>query len=236
MEAFVNKRKVKINAEIGRWASLGGLLVLIVGMVFSIRNPGLVWVSMGSLLVGFLASVVGAYYANHWTRTPRPDQVLEQALKGISNKYHLYSYLLPVSHVMLGPTGLFVFRTFTHEGPVIYDGKKWRQKQSVVRLLGFTGQEPLVDPVQDALHDAARLHRWLSVRLAGRELPPIAPFVVFVRDRAELDVVETPIPVVHHKQLKNRIRQFDKECGEPLSTDELYAIERAMVGEKIDEL
>ena len=165
MEAFVNERKVKVNTEIGRWSSLGGLVVLIVGLVVSFRRPELVWVTMLCLLVGFLASIFGAYYANHWTRTPRADQLLTQALKGISNRYHMYHYLLPVPHVLLGPTGLYVIRAFLHEGRVWYDGKRWRQKRSVTRFLGMTGQDALADPVRDAEYDAERLRRWLAKRM-----------------------------------------------------------------------
>jgi hypothetical protein len=236
MEAFVNERKVKINTEIGRWASLGGLVVLVVGMVVSIRNPGLVWASMGSLLVGFLASVLGAYYANHWTRTPRADQVLSQALKGISNKYHLYHYLLPVQHVLLGPAGLFVFRAYVHEGPIIYDGKKWKHKQGFVQRLGFSGQDSLADPVRDTLYDVQRFRDWLAKRLSEEKIPEIVPFIVFVRDRVELDVAETAVPVLRYKQLRSQIRRIDKECMQPLDDDTLYAIERAMLGDRIDEL
>lgn len=236
MEVFLNERKVRVNTEIGRWATLGGLGVLVVGMVVSIRNPGLVIVSMGSLLVGFLASVVGAYYANHWTRTPRADEVLSQSLKGISNRYHLYHYLLPVPHVLLGPAGIFVLRAYLHEGPVTYDGDKWRHKRSFVQRLGFSGQDALGDPVRDANYDVQRLRNWLVKRLPEDDIPPIAPFIVFVRDGAQLDVVDTPVPVVGHKQLKNRIRKIDKECAEPLDDDALYEVERGMLGPRIDEL
>jgi hypothetical protein len=236
MEVFVNERKVKINTEVGRWASLGGLVVLVVGMIVSIRNPGLVWASMASLLVGFLASIVGAYYANHWTRTPRPDQVLSQSLKGISNRYHLYHYLLPVAHVLLGPAGLFVIRAYLHEGPVIYDGNKWKQKQSLLRRLGFSGQDSLSDPVRDTMVDVQRFQAWLSKRMPPDEIPEVTPVIVFVRDGVELDLAETPIPVLRYKQLKGHVRRIGKESAAPLDDDLLYAIERAILGDKIDEL
>ena len=84
MEVFVNERKVKVNTEIGRWSLLGGLVILVVGMVVQIRRPELLWVGLLSLVVGFLASVIGAYYANRWTRTPRADQV--SALSGMPTR------------------------------------------------------------------------------------------------------------------------------------------------------
>jgi hypothetical protein len=236
MEVFVNKRKVRINSAIGRWASLGGLAVLIVGMVYSLRNPDVVWVSMLSLLVGFVASAVGAYYANHWTRSPRADEVLDSALKGISNYYHVYHYLLPVQHVLLGPAGLFTFRAYTHEGPITYDGKKWRQTFNVLRMLGFSGQDSLANPVRDALYDVDRFRRWLARRMPEDQIPEITPLIVFVRDGAELDLAETEVPVLPYKRLKRVIRQIDKERAEPLDEDRLYDLEQAMLGDRIDEL
>jgi hypothetical protein len=236
MQVFVNERKVRINSNIGRWASLGGLAVLIGGMVYSLRNPDIVWVSMLSLVVGFIGSAVGAYYANHWTRTPRADQVLDSALKGISNYYHAYHYLLPVPHVLLGPAGLFLLRAYTHEGPIKYDGKKWRQKFNVLRSLGFSGQDNLADPVRDALYDQARFRQWLAKRMPEDQMPEITPLIVFVRDGAVLDLAETEVPVLPYKRLKRVIRQIDKERAAPLDEDALYRIEQAMLGDRIDDL
>jgi hypothetical protein len=236
MEAFVNERKVKVNTAIGRWTSIAGLVILVGGLVVSLRNPSLAWASMLSLLLGFLASVVGAYYVNHWTRTPRSDQLLDQALKGISNQYHMYHYLLPVRHVMLGPAGLFVFRTYLHEGSVSYDGKKWRQKLSLGRVLGFSGQDSLADPVRDALLDQTRFRRWLEARMPEEDIPEIRSFVVFVREGAELDVAETPVPVLEAKHLKSMVRRIEREGAERLEEDELYEIERTMLGQRIDGL
>jgi hypothetical protein len=236
MEAFVNQRKVKVNTQIGRWTSLAGLVILIGGLVASIVRPSLAWASMLSLLLGFLASVVGAYYLNHWTRTPRADQLLDQALKGISNQYHMYHYLLPVRHVMLGPTGLYLFRAYLHEGPVTYDGRKWKQKMSVGRLLGFSGQDALADPVRDALLDRKRFRQWLAARLPEEDIPEIYSFIVFVREGVELDLAETPVPVVEGRQLKSAVRGVEREHTERLEESELYEIERAMLGSRIDEL
>ena len=115
MEVFRNENKIKINREVGRWATLAGLIVLISGLVVSIRSPQMVWISMTSLVVGFFASAIGVFYANHWTRSPRADEVLDTSLKGISNHYHIYHYLLPVQHVLIGPAGVFVFRTYVSQ-------------------------------------------------------------------------------------------------------------------------
>jgi hypothetical protein len=236
MEVFRNETKIKVNREIGRWATLAGLAVLIVGLVVSLRSPKLLWVSMASLVVGYLASAIGMFYATHWTRSPRADEVLDSALKGISNYYHLYHYLLPVQHVLVGPAGVFVFRTYSHEGRITYDGKKWKQPFKLMRALGFSGQESLADPVRDVLYDVQRFQRWLGKRMPEDQIPEITAYIVFVRDEVELDLAETEIPVLHYKRLKRTIRQVDKERAEQLDLDTLYDLEQAMLGDRVDAL
>ncbi len=236
MQPFINENKVKINAQIGRWTSIAGLGVLIVGMVVSITKPELVMVSLGCLVLGFLGSTIGAYYANHWTKSPRADEALTGALKGLSNQYHLYHYLLPVPHVLVGPTGFFILRAYLHDGQITYDGKKWKQKFSWLRALGFSGQDALANPLQDAGYDVQRLYTWLKKRVPQDAIPPITPLIVFVRDGVELDVAETEVPVLNHKQLKRWMRNAIKRLPQLLGPDELYDLERAMFGDKIDEL
>jgi hypothetical protein len=212
------------------------VVVLIAGLVVSIRSPKLLWLSMASLVVGYVASAVGVFYANHWTRSPRADEVLDSALKGISNYYHIYHYLLPVQHVLIGPAGVFLLRTYAHEGRITYDGKKWKQPFKLARLLGFSGQEGLADPVRDALYDVQRFRRWLGKRMPEEQIPEITPYIVFVRDEVELDLAETEVPVLHHKRLKRTIRQAAKEREERLDLDTLYELEQSMLGDRVDAL
>lgn len=236
MEVFRNENKIRINREVGRWATLAGLVVLIAGLVVSIRRPEMVWLTMTSLVVGFFASAIGVFYANHWTRSPRADEVLDSALKGISNQYHFYHYLLPVPHVLIGPAGILVFRTYTHEGQITYDGKRWRQPFKLLRVLGFSGQEALADPVRDAQLDVVRFRSWLAKRMPEDQIPQIMPYIVFIRDKAELVLAETEVPVLTHKLLKRTIRQLDKDCSDPLDNDQLYELEQAMLGDRVNAL
>jgi hypothetical protein len=82
MEVYIKRGYVERRAQIGKWASLLGLVVLGGGFLISLRNPGLFIISFGTLILGFLLSNVGIYYANRYARPDRPDVVLAQALKG----------------------------------------------------------------------------------------------------------------------------------------------------------
>jgi hypothetical protein len=52
----------------------------------------------------------------------------------------------------------------------------------------------------------------------------------------ELNVADTEVPVLRSKQLKAAMRRIDKESKEVVGEQELYEIERAMLGNRIDEL
>jgi hypothetical protein len=84
--------------------------------------------------------------------------------------------------------------------------------------------------------DVQRLRRWLEKRTSETEIPDIVPLIVFVREGVELDVAKTPVPVLRQKQLKKTVRQIEKQCQQPLDETSLYELERAMLGDKIDEL
>jgi hypothetical protein len=105
-----------------------------------------------------------------------------------------------------------------------------------MRALGFSGQDSLADPVRDVRYDADRLRRWLAKRMPDDQIPEITPLVVFVRDEAELNIVDTEVPVLPYKRLKRVLRQMDKERVDPLDEDRLYDIEQAMLGDRIDDL
>ena len=77
------------------------------------------------------------------------------------------------------------------------------------------------DPVRDVYVDVHRFRRWLAKRMPEEQIPDIAPYVVFIRDAAELNLAETEVPVLPYKRLKREIRQLDKECARPLDNDTL---------------
>jgi hypothetical protein len=84
--------------------------------------------------------------------------------------------------------------------------------------------------------DVQRFRRWLTKRMPEEQIPEITPYIVFVRDEVELDVVETEVPVLHYKRLKRTVRQLDKERTKPLDNGTLYALEQAMLGDRVDTL
>lgn len=209
MKVIINDKLVKRQAAIGKWASLTGMGALLAGLVVSWRWPNQLTISFGCLIVGFMLASVGSYNMNRWVKEPRADQALTKALKGFDNKHLLYHYILPAAHVLLAPTGLFVFTVKDHHGEIRCEGEKWHQKFNWGRLLLFFGQESLGNPTREVRGEIERLRRLLDSRLPEADVP-IEGLIVFTNPRARLELIDPAVPVMNSNKLKNYMRQMKK--------------------------
>lgn len=209
MKVIVNDKLVKRQAAIGKWASLIGMGTLLAGLVVSWRWPHQIMASFGCLILGFMLASVGSYNMNRWVKEPRADQVLTKALKGFDNKHTLYHYTLPATHVLLAPSGLFVFTVKNHYGEIRCEGEKWHHKFHWGRLLLFFGQEGLGNPTREVRADMENLRRFLDSRLPELDVP-IEGLIVFTNPRAKLDLIDPAVPVLSSNRLKTYLRQLKK--------------------------
>ncbi len=220
MRIYVNEKKVRFRSRVGTIASLIGLVVLVAGMIITLRiQPGSpdypfwIAVAMGALVVGFFAAQIGNYNIRHFARKPRFDQMLDRALKGFDDKYEIYHWLLPADHVLLGPAGLYVFVLRDTRDPVQATGARWRQPFSLRRLLGLFGQEGLGDPVREALSEAERLEKWIRQVLPDVNVD-IQPVVYFV-EPVPIERDAPTVPPILPKELKKFLRSRAKESRLP---------------------
>ncbi len=216
MRVYVNEKKVRFRSRVGSTASLIGLIVLVAGMIITLRirpdtpdYPFWISVALAALVIGFFAAQIGNYNIRHFARKPRMDQVLDQSLKGFDDKYEMYHWLLPADHVLLGPAGLYVFVLRDTRDPVNATGARWRQPFSLRRLLGLFGQEGLGDPVGEAMAEAERLQEWLQkvVPDVDVEVQPLVFFVEPVPITRDSPVVPPILPKELKKYLRNQAKQ-----------------------------
>lgn len=239
MHIETNQKLIRRNAMIARYASIIGLLVLIAGMVVSFTRPALVSISFAALIIGFLLSQLGIYYTTRWGRQPRPDQLLNQALKGLDQKYHLYHYTTPVSHLLVGPAGVWVLFPRPQRGVITYQKGRWRQKgggvlQAYMRIFA---QEGLGRPDVEIGSEVQNLYKYLEKKLGAENVPEIQAALIFVNERAEIQLDEAdppPIPTIYLSKLKELIRKTAK--GKPISMDKVQQIQQLFsTGEATEE-
>lgn len=208
MRLITNEPLIKRNAAIGKYAATSGLVILVGGLVVSLFKPEYQFVPFITLIIGFILSNVGIYFSNRYVRQPRPDKSVEGALKGFDDKYALYQYRLPASHVLVCPSGVFVIVPKFQSGTIAWDGKRWKHKGGSV-FLSLFGQEGLGNPNAEAAAEVESLSRYLAKNVEG-DLPPAQAIIAFYNPKATIEAKDAPIPAMHVKQLKEYLRKLPK--------------------------
>jgi hypothetical protein len=217
MRIITNERMIKRNATIGRVASLIGLVVLATGMYITFRQPDQIGIAWIALLSGFALSQIGIYFGNRWGRRPRPDEQLNDALKGLGDNYTIYHYSSPVSHLLVGPAGIWALIPHHQAGKIVYEKNRWKQKGGNFgqRYLRIFAQEGLGRPDLEISSDIENINRYLRKNIAddgiGSGFPSAQAALVFTNEKVELDADEAPAPTLSAKKLKEFIRKRSKD-------------------------
>jgi len=228
MQIVKNENLITRNARISSIVTLVSLVVLGVGMYITFTRPDLINLSIIALLLGFLLSQVGIFLTNRWGRKPRPDQMLDSALKGLDKHYALYHYQAPPAHVLVGPAGVWVINTKHQRGTITYQKNRWRQKGGgfFFAYLKAFAQEGIGRPDLEIESDIEGLEKYLRKRLPALELPPIQAVLVFFHPEVELQVDGAPAPTLPANKLKDFIRKVAK--GKSLNPEIAQAIQGAL--------
>ena len=237
MNIYTNEKLVKRNALIAQVSMFGGLAVLAGGMIISFRDPARYFnLSLLALALGFILSQVGIYFTNRYGRKPRPDQLLNIALKGLDGKYTLYHYMNASSHVLVGPSGVWVLLPRYQRGTVTYSKGRYRQRSGglLQNYLKIFAQEGLGRPEMDVQNEKENLKIWLTKRMPeDSKIPDIQAALVFTNDNVKIDIPEEetlPAETVMLVKLKDVVRKSAK--AKVLSLERAKQIQDLLSGEE----
>ena len=214
MNIVIDEKLIKRNAKIGQILTVVSLVTLGAGMFITYRKPDLLIISIGALLFGFLLSQIGIYFTNRWGRSPRPDEQISQALKGLDKRYALYHYQTPASHVSVGPAGVWVLIPKHQRGTITYRKNRWRQSGGgfIQSYLKIFAQEGIGRPDLEIETDIESLTKFLRKNTPdGTEIPEIQAVLIFSNPEADIQADEAPYPTLPAKKLKEFIRKTAKE-------------------------
>ncbi|HNK64050.1 MAG TPA: hypothetical protein PKL78_11030 [Anaerolineales bacterium] len=228
MKIIKNEKLITRNGKIGNWVSLGALLVLGAGMYISFAKPEWITYSLICLAVGFIMTQVGMYMGSRWGRSPRPDEKLDAGLKGLHSEFSIYHYSTPVSHLLVGPSGLWVLMPYHQGGKVSFQKGRWKLTgggflQGYMRIFG---QEGLGRPELESVGEANTLTKFLAKKMEGSAIPEVKPILVFTHDEVEVDAGDSPVPAMRLKQLKDFLRQGSKNRA--LTSNQIAEINKVL--------
>jgi hypothetical protein len=197
-------------------------------MYLSLKRTDLFVYSLLALLAGFTLTQIGMYMGNRYGRSPRPDEKLDAALKGLPGDYTFHHYTTPASHLLVGPAGVWILMPYHQRGQVTFNKNRWKISgggilQSYMRLFG---QENLGRPDIEIDNEISRLRNYLAKQMDESEIPEIKPLIVFTNDDVEINAENSPVPVLKLKQIKDYIRQKAKE--KPIGQIQLNAVKAAL--------
>jgi hypothetical protein len=209
MRIIRNERRIEVLSSVGQYASLGGLLVLLAGLIISFVRPMWLLPVAISMAVGFTLSVVGGFFADRFVGPLAHHTALAEVLKGLDYRHTLLQYVLPADHVLLEPGGCTVFVVKSQGGEVTYEGGqkgRWRHKQRGKIFRRLVGQAGVGRPDREARDEVERLEDYLAERLEEADEIPVRAAIVFVNEEVQLEADESPVPAFYRKKVKDWLR------------------------------
>ncbi|KAF0112513.1 MAG: hypothetical protein FD147_109 [Chloroflexi bacterium] len=213
MKIYSNEKLIKRNNRAGNITSLLSIAILGVGMFFSFKDKDGTYLPLTftALIVGFLLFQVGNYFTNRWGKSPRPDEKLSLALKGLDEKFTLYHYQTSVSHLLVGPAGIFCLLPYNQPGMITYDAIKDRWKQSGGNFFLKTfGGDSMGRPNLDSKYALIDILKYFEKKGVDLGAYTPEPIIVFTNDKAYVFTEESPVNAVTAEKLKEFIRKRTK--------------------------
>jgi hypothetical protein len=233
MKVVTNQKLIERNKKIGQYTSIASLVILLGGLIFSFQTTTYaIAIAFGALLLGFILSQVGIYFGTRWGKSPRPDEVLTASLKGLEEKYTLYHYLSSVSHLLIGPAGIWVLIPYPVKGIITYDETKerWKHKGGSLYLKIFA-QEGMGRPDMDIENEISEATNYIQKVAEGQPVLPIQAALVFTNEKITVDAANAPTPTLAVGKLKDFIRKKAKE--EPASMEIIKNLQSILPKENI---
>ncbi|HEY70222.1 MAG TPA: hypothetical protein G4O08_06530 [Anaerolineae bacterium] len=222
MRHFVNQALIRRNSLIGKALVWGGLAIVIGSVLISLQSPDVLNPYVFGGFLGVIATQIGTLLTNRWGRSPRLDEVIGNALKGMDERFVFFSYILRVDHALLSPAGTFVLIPRPEDGVIDYQDGDWLQDRPKRGLLQRGGRRSLSGFERQARTDSRKLQRKLAKHLSEESIPEVQPIFVFFHPDAQIQVTDSPFPAVHVKKLKAWLRKLPK--GISLPSDQVDAL------------
>jgi len=137
MKIIIDEKQVKRNGIIGkilRWVSLGcmalGLFAVFSEQISS--NPQLFATFFIVMILGVLLSSISGFFTNRFGGSPRPDELIDKAFKGLDDRFQIYHYRSSIPHLLLTPAGIWSIMPIFIDGEIVFDEKKnnWFHKKN----------------------------------------------------------------------------------------------------------
>jgi len=216
MKIISNTKLINRNKRIGQILTFGAIFILIFGLIISMQGDMTnIMYSYGALILGFMISQFGIYFSNKFGRSPRPDEQVSAALKGLDNRYTLYHYITSASHLLVGPSGVWTILPFNQPGTISFEKGKYRQKGGNWYMKIFA-QEGLGRPEKEAEYTQEDAQKFFNRQMDADSVPEINTLLLFTNPRASIKAPEAPFATMESEKVKDFLRKKAKDNAFPI--------------------
>lgn len=215
MRLFTNESRIQRNHNTGRFLVFSGLALLAGGFIYSLRHQDEVGLVLMVAILGTLTSQFGIAMLNRWGKTPREDQQIDAALKGLNDNWALLHYAGPTNHILLGPAGCLALVPRDEQGTVTLEDGEWINDSPPRGLLRRGGRGRLRGLERGAGQAAGNLQSFLDAHFQAPDEDgyQAKSLLVFMSDEVDLQVQpdHSPLPAVHYKKVKDWLRRQPRQ-------------------------
>lgn len=218
MQVISNQKTIKRNTRFGFWAALASPVIMVFAALMIYNQPEMMVPALAVFFIGTAAYAVGMAFRKFGRGT---DLELNQVLKKLNNNYSIYHFQTPVSHLLVGPAGIWILHPKYAQGRVIYDEKRKRWRLQQTELLGrllFFLVEGLGNPKREILEEANALDRYLRKKWLWEQKPQLQAVLVMMNEKAQvLPAENASILAVHVTKLRDFLRKQEQYNKLPAS-------------------
>lgn len=217
MRVITNEHRIKRGRRAGTILFFVSLLVLTGGLLFTnllvLDTTLMLFVPCLIMPIGLVTTLASVRLTNRWVRTPRPEVALTEGLVGIDKRSTLLNYMPLADHVLITPYGVYTLTTRFQTNSFKVEGDVWtnyKARGPLGPMFLFLRQENIGKPFEEAELTAAKVQEAIDVALPDSGIP-VEPIVVFLSDRATLELYGPTIPVVYASSKKPSLKGILRE-------------------------
>ncbi len=212
MKVISDEKKIARNVKITKYTLYASLIVLGLGFIVSIATPNTLpnlILAVIILIFGYVLFRINSGMNIRWGNSPRQDEKLLAALKGLPNEFNFYSYSSPLPFMLVGPSGIWLFEIVDANGVIYFDetSLKWKNKKQG----GFLRRLFTSDQVGD-LRKAVKLldEKWDKFKIGNptlQNLPKPNELMILVNADTEIAGKDPEMELVRIDKVKDQIRK-----------------------------
>jgi hypothetical protein len=212
MKITSNEKEIDKNTKIGFWSVLVSYPILTWAAILFLISEENLKTSFPMMLIGVILFQIGRTF-RPWGRGAHSQ--FNKALGKLGKEYHIFHFRKNISHLLVGPAGIWLLVPHYSKEDVKYHEKsqKWKPDYaSFSKKIGSIFKDRFGRPDMELLIESDTLDKFLQKFWKFEEAPHIDGVIVFMNDTINLDTKNSPIPSIKLSKLKEFFRKKEKEA------------------------